>query len=256
MGQFQPLQLEQLSWTEAKDLLELRPVGILPVGAIEAHGPHLPLNSDVIIAQGMARYGARALYDSGLPAIVLPPISYSVSFAGACFSGTTPVGPDAFGLHLTAVLTSHARQGYRAICIANAHLEPAHIEALNTSLEKANAEVDIPMAFPDQREELWASRLSDEFRRGARHAGCYETSIILAEAPELVRRQQLEELEPVWIDLPAALAAGATNFAEAGAEHGYFGDPRAASPEHGVGLLTTLGMMIRESVLESLASDV
>lgn len=255
MSHFQPPHLEQLTWTEASDLLKLRPVGILPVGAIEAHGPHLPLNSDVIIARGMARYGALALHDSGLPAIVLPPVSYSVSFAGACFSGTTPVGPEAFGSHLTAILASHAGQGYRALCIANAHLEPAHIKAIHASVEGAQAESGIPAAFPDQRQEPWASQLSDEFQRGSRHAGCYETSIILAEAPELVRRQHLEELEPVWIDLPAALAAGATNFAEAGAERGYFGNPRAASTEHGVELLGTLGMMIRDSVLESIAGS-
>lgn len=253
MSQYQPPMLEHMTWTEADDLLKLRPVGLLPIGAIEAHGPHLPLNSDVIIATAMARYASYALHNSAVPSLVLPPISYSVSYAGACFRGTSPVDAESFGAYLASVLTNLVQQGFRAICIANAHLEPAHVETVRAVAAQVGNESGIPIAFPDQRQEPHASRLGEEFQRGSRHAGRYETSIVLAEAPELVRRHQLEELEPVWIDLPAKLAAGATNFAEAGAELGYFGDPGSASAEHGVELLAELGIMIRDSVLQELA---
>jgi creatinine amidohydrolase len=248
-----PKHLEHLPWNEVADFLTLKPVGILPIGAIEAHGPHLPLNSDVLIALGMAKYGASQLHASGLPALVLPAISYSVSFAGACFPGTTPVGGQEFRAYLTSILSNHAPQGYRAICLANAHLEPAHVEIVREASETAQENSGIPITFPDQRAEPWATRLGREFRDGSRHAGCYETSIMLAEAPELVRRTQLEELEPVWIDLPAALRAGASDFAEAGAAQGYFGDPRSATADHGIELLTTLGTMVHDSVLDALA---
>lgn len=245
--------LEQMTWTEARDLLLLEPVGLLPVGAIEAHGPHLPLNSDVIIATGMARAGGSQLYTSGFPAIILPPVTYSVSFAGACFSGTTPVPASIFTKHLSSILIAHASQGYRAICICNAHLEPTHVSSVASAVQYAGQSADIPITFPDQRLEVWAANLGEEFQRGARHAGSFETSIILAEAPEQVRRTALEELEPLWIDLPAALQAGATNFAETGAELGYFGDPRSATTEYGHQLLGHLGTMIRDSVLEAIA---
>jgi creatinine amidohydrolase len=253
MRSYQPPLLEHLTWTEARDQLELRPVGLLPVGAIEAHGPHLPLNTDVIIANGMARRGGAMLYEAGIPSIILPAISYSVSFVGACFSGTTPVPIASFTSYLTGLLVSHAQQGYRAICVCNAHLEPAHVSAVHSAVNVANGSSDTPVVFPDKRDAQWAQNLGEEFQRGSRHAGQYETSIMMAESPESVRRSVLEELEPVWIDLPAALREGAENFAEAGAIHGYFGDPRAATPEFGNELLDHLGFMIRESVLGVLA---
>lgn len=245
--------LEQLTWTEASDLLKLSPVGLLPVGAIEAHGPHLPLNSDVIIASGMARYGGSRLYASGIPSVILPPVSYSVSYAGACFPGTTPIPAETFTSYLTDLLVNHASQGYRVICACNAHLEPAHIAAVQAAIDRASETAAASILFPDQRLEPWSRQLGEEFARGSRHAGNFETSIVMAEAPDQVRRVHLEQLEPLWIDLPAALRAGAADFAEAGADQGYFGDPGAATPEHGEQLLDTLGTMIEECVLESLA---
>jgi creatinine amidohydrolase len=245
--------LEYLTWKEAADLLRLEPVGLWPIGAIEAHGPHLPLNTDVVIATAMARRASSMIYASGIPAVVLPSISYSVSFAGACFSGTSPVTRESFAAYLTSVIEELMGQGFRAISICNAHLEPAHVSTIESVVSSVNRTSQIPILFTDQRQEPWAGRLGEEFERGARHAGQYETSIVLAEAPGLVRREHLEEMEPVWIDLPAALRAGATNFAEAGATQGYFGNPKLASAGHGDELLDTLGEMIRDGVIAALA---
>jgi creatinine amidohydrolase len=250
-----PPELGDLTWTEARDLLLLRPVALLPIGAVEAHGPHLPLTTDVIIARGMARYAGAFLHRSGLPAVVLPPIAYSVSLAGACFPGTMPVDQGELQSYLTRILISAASHGFRAICVCNAHLEPAHVETVTRSVAAALESSTVPVLFPDKRDPTWSLHLGDEFQGGSRHAGCYETSIVMAEAPELVRRTHMEELEPVWIDLPAALRAGARDFVEAGADMGYFGDPRSASEEQGIELLTTLGTLIRDGILEALANQ-
>lgn len=245
-------QLASMSWYEAKDILDLHPVGLLPIGAIEAHGPHLPLETDVIIAEAMAQAGGNAIRQAGIPTVILPPISYSVSFAGACFSGTTPVSQSAFGAYLYDVLSHFATQSFRTICICNAHLEPAHVEIISKTAKQVALSSGKPVLFPDQRLEPWATRLGVEFAAGARHAGKYETSIVLAARPDRVRRTHMEDLEPVWIDLPAALRAGARDFAEAGATQGYFGDPAASSEEHGRLLLETLGDMIREQTMQGL----
>ena len=61
-----------MTWEEARDAAGPRSAAILPVGAIEAHGPHLPLETDVIIAQAMARSGAARLAARGLRVVVLP----------------------------------------------------------------------------------------------------------------------------------------------------------------------------------------
>jgi creatinine amidohydrolase len=182
VDRYQPPLLEQLTWVETRDLLALQPVGLLPVGAIEAHGPHLPLDTDVVIAQGMARSGAAYLHSAGIPSVILPAVSYSVSFAGACFAGTSPVSGDTFQSYVTEILSHHASLGYRAICVCNAHLEPAHIAALGQAVSVAANAGSIPIVFPDQRLEPWANQLGEEFNRGSRHAGSYETSILMVEA--------------------------------------------------------------------------
>ncbi|HEU5424430.1 MAG TPA: creatininase family protein [Nitrolancea sp.] len=244
-----------LTWQEAAELLARHPVGLLPTGAIEAHGPHLPLDTDVLIARAMARRAAERLVEAGLPALVLPPLSFGVSFVGTCFPGTSPVEPAALEAYLVSLLTQLAPQGYRAIALCNAHLEPAHVATLATAAARATNNTGIPVVVFDKREARWAARLSDEFRRGARHAGSYETSLVLAASPQAVRRDALEGLPPVWIDLPARLAAGASTFSEAGGALGYFGDPALATAMEGNRLLDALGEMIVELVLAAIDDE-
>jgi creatinine amidohydrolase len=239
-----PFELSRLTWQEAHELLKRQPVGLLPIGALEAHGPHLPLNTDVIIAQATAERAAVRLRELGLPVLILPPIIYSVSFVGTSFAGTTPVDPDPFEAYLTSLLSNAASQGYRAIVCCNAHLEPAHVERVTCACAQATQAAGIPVLFPDQRSERFSAFLSEEFRAGARHAGSYETSIVLAAAPDHVRQDALTGLPPVWIDLPGRLRDGARTFLEAGAELGYFGNPALATPAEGHQMLDALADIV------------
>src|SRR6267143_5030021 len=80
--------MADLTWEEVRDLDRARTVLILPVGAVEAHGPHLPLGSDILIAQAMARAGAARIEAQGLGALILPALSYTSARFGAAFAGT------------------------------------------------------------------------------------------------------------------------------------------------------------------------
>lgn len=247
-------EMATLTWQEAGTALQERPVGLLPVGAIEAHGPHLPLDTDVIIACEMAHRAARLLAGDAIPTLLLPPIVYGVSFVGTCFPGTVPARREPFTAYVASVLSGLGAQGFRALVVCNAHLEPAHVEGLKEAAATASTETGVLVVFPDKREERWAARLCEEFRRGARHAGAYETSLIMAARPEAVRSPELSGLPAVWINLPRRLREGARTFAEAGSALGYFGDPATASAEQGQRLFDALASMIRESVLEALGS--
>jgi creatinine amidohydrolase len=160
------------------------------------------------------------------------------------FAGTSPVDPEPFENYLTSIITHYCRSGLRGLVICNAHLEPAHVERVHNASRAAHDATGIPIAAPDQRTEKFAALLSEEFRAGARHAGAYETSIVLATRPEAVRLDVMRALPPVWIDLPARLRAGAKTFADAGADQGYFGDPAMATAEEGYRLLSALAEMI------------
>lgn len=245
--------LAALTWQEAADLLKQRPIGILPIGAIEAHGPHLPLGTDVIIATAIAERAAALLTEEGLPVLVLPPLPYGASFIAACFPGTSPAEPDAFRAYLTSVLLNLLPQGYRCVCICNAHREPAHAEAVWASARAAAAATGVPVVFPDVRDYRWASVLGDEFRSRPRHAGRAETSIMLAAQPGAVRHDGMAHLPEVPIDLPARLREGARTLSEAGGTLGYFGDPARANAAEGERLLASLAGIVRAAVLEALA---
>ena len=242
--------LADLTWPEAREALRPETVVLLPIGAIEAHGPHLPLDADVVIALATAEHAASALVARGEGVVILPPLSYGVSYVGTSFPGTTPVPASVITAQVASIVVEIARWGPRRFALVNAHLEPAHVAALEAGAAEAERTAGVRVAFADQREERWAAMLSEEFRRGARHAGAYETSILLAAAPERVRRDLLSGLPPVWIDLPERLRAGARTFAEAGGTDGYFGDPAQATAEEGERLLAALGEMVALAVAE------
>lgn len=239
--------LADLTWPEASSALS-GAVVMLPVGAIEAHGPHLPLDTDVIIAREAAR---RACALISRHAIMLPEISYGVSYVGSCFPGTTPIPPDALTRIVNEIIVTTLDAGASAAIIVNAHLEPAHIQALADAAERATHATMKPVAFPDLRQERWARRLSAEFLAGMRHAGAYETSLVMAAKPEAVRLEFLSGLEPVLIDLPAALRSGARTFADAGGTLGYFGNPRDASAAEGHRLFDELARMMLDALAEA-----
>jgi creatinine amidohydrolase len=222
------IRLADATWTETRDFLASHPdaVALVPVGALEAHGPHLPLGTDVIIAEGTARRAAAALEARGRAAAIAPPIAYSVTAYAAGFAGTVSLGAAAARAQAVDVCAGLATAGFARVCLVNAHLEPAHVAVLR---EVACAP---GVVLADPTERRFARTMTDEFKRGACHAGSYETSLVLAERPELVRPGRAG-LPPLPIDLAHAMREGKRTFAEAGAADAYFGDPAAATVAEG-----------------------
>ncbi|HKY60962.1 MAG TPA: creatininase family protein [Gemmatimonadota bacterium] len=245
-------ELASLTWEEARARLS-GAVVILPVGATEAHGPHLPLGTDVVIAEAMARAAAELLEARGRPAIVLPSLAYSPAGYAAGFAGTISLRPATLTALVLDVARSLGSQGIRALGIANAHLDPEHLAALRGAAgERPEAGLP-PIVFPDLTRRPWGSRLTEEFRSGACHAGRFEGSVIMAERPELVREAVRAGLPPNPISLSKAIRAGAATFEEAGGSRAYFGDPAAATPEEGRETVAVLGGILADAVDEALA---
>src|SRR5437762_14185118 len=87
--------LASLTWPAVRDLLAARTVAVLPTGAIEAHGPHLPLGTDIVIAEAMARAGAERLSARGLHVVVLPALPVAPAPFASEFPGTLHTPADA-----------------------------------------------------------------------------------------------------------------------------------------------------------------
>lgn len=241
-------RLDAMTWEEVRDLPPERTVAILPAGATEAHGPHLPLSTDVVIAEAMAFEGARLLGKRGRSAVVLPPLAYTAAPFADAFPGTVSVRPETLTALLVDVAAALAAQGFAALAIANAHLDPAHLGSLHAGAKAAAA--SLPVAFPDLTRKPWAPRLGDEFRTGACHAGRYETSVVMAARPDAVRDDLRRGLDANPASLSRAIADGKRTFAEAGGARAYFGWPADASAAEGRELIAALGGILADAVAE------
>lgn len=243
------LQLADMTWEELAARPKAGLVAILPVGATEAHGPHLPLGTDVIIAEAMSREGASRLASAGRDALLAPALAYTVAGYAAGFAGTVSIRPETAVALVEDVGRGLAAHGVETLCIANAHLEPTHLATLHdAALRLAGV---LRVVFPDVTKKPWALRLSDEFKSGACHAGCYEGSIVLAARPELVRADLARTLPANPASLSRAIREGKTTFESAGGPRAYFGDPAAATAEEGRATIAVLGSILCEAVLAS-----
>ncbi len=217
---------------------------IIPTGSCEAHGPHLPLDTDVRISEEMAVRAARIVGN----AVVVPTLPYGVTHYAGAFPGTISVPPEVVIGTLVAIGDAAAAQGAVGIAIANSHFEPAHIDAIFEGVKLLKARLEIPVVFPNVASRRYAARLGVEFASGACHAGAYESSMVLAMAPELVDETARAGLPEVPIDLAAAMRAGAHDFVGAGGTRAYFGAPAAATAAEGDGWLDVLAMILAEAI--------
>lgn len=244
------LTFAELTWEDVHALAGARTVAILPLGALEAHGPHLPLATDVVIAEAMARAGAARLSAAGFQALLLPSLAYTAAGYAAGFAGTLSVSPGAVTQLIVDVARSLARHEVGWLALANAHLDPAHREALRAAVEAARGE-GVTVIYPDIARRRLAQRLGDEFQSGACHAGRFETSIVQAARRELVREAVRATLPANPKSLSEAVAQGMATFEEAGGPRAYFGFPADASVAEGRATIVTLGEILAEAVLEA-----
>ena len=246
--------LAAMTWEEARDAAGSRSVAILPVGAVEAHGPHLPLETDVVIAQAMARAGGTRLAARGIPVVVLPPLAYTAAAFAESFAGTVSLRPATVTATVLDIAGSLTRHGFALLAIANAHLDPGHLAALDDAVSAIRQDLGLAVAFPNLTLRPWALRLGDEFRSGACHAGQFETSIVLAERPDLVREASRAGLPGNPTSLSRAIRDGKATFEEAGGDRAYFGFPAQATAEEGRATVDMLGAILDEAVQAELGA--
>jgi creatinine amidohydrolase len=233
------MRVAELTSPGLEKLRERRPVALWPVGAVEPHGPHAPLGTDTLISVGMCERAAARLGDP--PAVVLPPLPFGVTRYGAAFAGAIGISEATLRAVVLDVARALDEQGFRRLVIVNNHFEPEQVGTLRAAAADAGA------LYLDLVRRRNAQRLTDEFRRGSCHAGRYETSLVLADAPELVDAA-VSALPANEVDMPQAMAEGRTDFLAMGMERAYCGAPAEASAEEGRATFQTLTDMLVELV--------
>lgn len=246
-----PLYDDFMYWSDLtwKELASAKPdVVLLPVGSTEAHGPHLPLSTDVIISEEIARRSAPQLQQQNVRALILPTLAYVVTDYSSDFPGTISIRKETFHNLLADIAKALQNQAIHRLCLVNSHLEPDHIKALHEFCESYKG---MRVLFPDKTRKPWASLLTAEFKQGACHAGSYETSLVLS-ARKVAVRENHKQLAPNPVNLATLMKQGVKTFREAGAPEAYFGDPAAASVSEGEQTYTILTRMVVETILQDL----
>ena len=236
--------------TRVQEILDSPKVPVLlwPVGSTEPHGPHSPLSTDPIISIGISERVARRLADDPEVAVlILPTLSYAVTRYSAGFAGAIHVSEESLRAMVVDVCASLAGQGFPHVVLVNNHFEPEHVQTLHRALDELDAR-GIRGGYLDLTRRERAQRLTDEFKLGECHAGRYETSLVLAQAPELVDREAMARLPYVGVSLPEVIAAGMKDFREMGLAEAYCGAPAEATAEEGRGTFATLTDLLVELV--------
>jgi creatinine amidohydrolase len=243
-------RLAELTYEEVAALVlpTQRAVAIVPVGSVEPHGPHLPLDTDTTISLTCALGAADRLEQGGLAVVVAPAVPYGVTDYAGGFAGAIGVPAAALTAMLRAIATSLLATGFAHVCFVNNHLEPAHDAAVRASIEGlplGAASVACPLT------RRWGRTLSPEFKSGACHAGRYETSLVLAAGGAV--RPSFGELPTLALSLSPAIRDGKATFAEIGMERAYTGAPREATRAEGEELYERLITMVVTEITEALA---
>ena len=212
------MQLAGATWPQVEAIAG-RSILAVPVGSLEQHGPHLPLDTDTRIAVAVAS----GLADRCPHVAVAPAIPYGASGEHAGFPGTLLVGHEVLAALLLEIVRS-ARASFSGVVVVNAH--GGNGDALTELQERSTAEGDDVLVWPVA------------VRGGDAHAGRTETSLLLAIDPSVVDLDHAEagNTEPLEVLLPRLRTAGVRTVSS----NGVLGDPAGASSEGGRDLLESL----------------
>jgi creatinine amidohydrolase len=257
------IRLAELTWPEARRLARgRRSVVIVPLGAIEQHGPHLPVAVDWLGAEELAQRIAPHLARRGWRPVLAPSLPYGASPLAATWSGTVSLSVATTSRLVVEIVRGLARHGFRRFVLTNYQADPGHLRAIaraRRALARDRVQVLVAgFAPPDGRPNPMLDPRVHALLRSPRperewHAGELETAMMLAAAPALVRRRLVRRLPPAWVDWAGALRRGARTFEAMGSRRGYFGWPAAARAATGRRAMALRGRLIAGALAAQLA---
>ena len=229
----QEYRYNRLTWEEMNKAIQMEKVVILPTGATEQHGPHLPLDVDVFLCESVCLEVGKRAPDKVL---VLPPVPYGLNLHHIDFPGTIHIEPEVFIAFCLNVTKSVAYHGFKKIMLVNGHgsnTPLVDLVARKTVLGTESLcsavnyfQLALP-AFETVREtEVMA------------HADEFETSLYLYLAPDRVRMDRAVSGDDVTGEYVSSdsVPKNPVRFNDywgRWTQKGVHGDPRAATPEKG-----------------------
>jgi creatinine amidohydrolase len=210
--------LAEMSWPEIEAGLKENRTVILPIGATEEHGPHLPIYTDTVQAIEVAREVARR---HGI--FLAPPVHYGVCRSTRRFPGTITVSHDGLRAYVHDILLSFHESGFRNVLILTGHAGGQHMAALEEACQMAVEERDFRVSLVSLFDLIDPAAVEAS---GDGHAGEIETSLMMKIRSDLVkgkpeRHFPMRSRFLVMRDVRHLMG------------NGIMGDPSRASPEKG-----------------------
>ena len=234
---------EKLTWPEINDAVELGKICVVPCGAVEQHGHHLPLDVDIICPTEIARAAGRAAPDKLL---VLPTVAYGYTGHVMDFPGTINQHYQHFIDHVLDITRSLAYHGFKKILLLNGH--GSNMPNLDLVARRTNLETDAECILTAWWQLLTVDKgflpswRESKFPGGCAHACELETSLYLYLDGDNVRRDQIksgeisfntESSEFQWVDLFAAGPATVVSWTSSYSDTGVLGAAELATAEKG-----------------------
>jgi len=245
-----------MTYPQVERLAASTDLALLPVGPPEAHGPHLPVGTDLLAARELCERAARNLAASDIECVVAPLLPYCLAEVAAPFPGTITVRAEVVAALVADICRSLARSGFQRTLIVSGHAEEENLRALEAGAERGTDRGTLVRVSRWYESALPRSLhlLKEEHPEYDIHAGEWETSLVMLRAPELVDRTALDALLPNWgtRNISERRAAGARTFPELGAPNAYCGDPRRATPATAEALYAALGRFVVEEAVSLL----
>jgi creatinine amidohydrolase len=234
---------EKLTWPEINDAVDLGKVCIVPCGAVEQHGAHLPLDVDIVCPQGIAFGAGKAVSDKVL---ILPPVWYGYTGHVMDFPGTINTHFETFIHQVLDITKSLAYHGFKKILLLNGH--GSNMPNLDLVARRTNLETDAECILAGWWNFLTVDKTflprwrQSKFPGGCAHACELETSLYLYLDGDNVRKDLIksdvisfnEENSPFnWVDLFAAGPATIISWTSSYSESGVLGEAELATAEKG-----------------------
>jgi len=223
---------EHLSWPELEERLKGVDTALLPCGAIEQHGPHLPVDVDYFDANYLARKVAEAC--SPPKPLVLPAIPYGVSYHHEDFIGTISISNESLSRFVYDIGMSLSRNGIKKLILINGHGD--NIPTLTFAAQMINRDAGIFVCVDtgetSDRDIDAISETHNDI-----HAGEIETSTSLALRPDLVNMKKAKKETPrfasSYMDYSSSRGVPWYVRTRKLSKTGIIGDPTIASAEKG-----------------------
>ncbi|MFH1923921.1 MAG: creatininase family protein [Planctomycetota bacterium] len=234
---------EKLTWPEITEAIELGKVCVVPCGATEQHGHHLPLDVDTVCPTRIACGAGEQVPDKML---VLPPVSYGYTGHVMDFPGTINIHFEHFIHQVLDVAKSLAYHGFKKIILLNGH--GSNMPNLDLVARRANLETDAECILCGWwnlltvDKEFLPNWRQSKFPGGCAHACELETSLYLYLDGDNVRKDKIqsgvirfndEESPFNWIDLFAQGPATVVSWTSSYSDTGVLGDAELATEEKG-----------------------